>query len=352
MWTANLEISKKQGSSIFLLETFCGVGMFLPQAAALKSGETGLYTVLLGAIAAVCYPWLVQKAEGSLTMEEVLKKHRVISFLYYVRFFINAAFFYAYMLLLARVFLLPYMNIYWIGLPVIFLAFRMNGEGLDDRARVMEGLFWFILIPFIFILLLSMTEFSVKPFLIRQFEPKNLAVGGLYVLALFHPMELVWFYQGHMKEKGMNKKTLLGIIILSAGVFAATAGSLGLQMIRRDPFPVISMAQNVAMPGGIMARLDIFLIAFWIVGVFCVLSGYLFYGNWSFENTFAGKKKWGRWISYGGLFLITGFLIPMVRLWENYISVFLFANLLLGILIPAVMFWLERRGGTHEKDHH
>ena len=150
----------------------------------------------------------------------------------------------------------------------------------------------------------------------------------------------------------MNKKTLLGIIILSAGVFAATAGSLGLQMIRRDPFPVISMAQNVAMPGGIMARLDIFLIAFWIVGVFCVLSGYLFYGNWSFENTFAGKKKWGRWISYGGLFLITGFLIPMVRLWENYISVFLFANLLLGILIPAVLFWLERRGGTHEKDHH
>lgn len=94
MWTANLEISKKQGSRIFLLETFCGVGMFLPQAAALKSGETGLYTVLLGAIAAVCYPWLVQKAEGSLTMEEVLKKHRVISFLYYVRFFINAAFFF------------------------------------------------------------------------------------------------------------------------------------------------------------------------------------------------------------------------------------------------------------------
>ena len=83
-----------------------------------------------------------------------------------------------------------------------------------------------------------------------------------------------------------------------------------------------------------------------------MLSGYLFYGNWSFENTFAGKKKWGRWISYGGLFLITGFLIPMVRLWENYISVFLFANLLLGILIPAVLFWLERRGGTHEKDHH
>ena len=38
MWTANLEISKKQGSRIFLLETFCGVGMFLPQASALKSG--------------------------------------------------------------------------------------------------------------------------------------------------------------------------------------------------------------------------------------------------------------------------------------------------------------------------
>ena len=78
MWTANLEISKKQGSRIFLLETFCGVGMFLPQAAALKSGETGLYTVLLGAIAAVCYPWLVQKAEGSLTMDCLLYTSRCV----------------------------------------------------------------------------------------------------------------------------------------------------------------------------------------------------------------------------------------------------------------------------------
>lgn len=351
MWTANLEISKKQGSRIFLLETFCGVGMFLPQAAVLTSGQIGLYTVILGALAAACYPWIVQKTEGSLTMEQVLEKHRVISFIYYVRFFVNAAFFYSYMLILARTFLLPYMNIYWIGLPVIFLAFRMNGEGLDDRGRVMEGLFWFILIPFIFILLLSMTEFSVQPFLIRQFEPKNLVVGGLYVLALFHPMELVWFYQGHMKEKGMKKQTLLGMILLSAGVFAATAGSLGLAMIKRDSFPVISMAQNVAMPGGIMARLDIFLIAFWIVGVFCVLSGYLFYGNWSFEKAFPGRKKWGRWISYGGLFLISGILIPAIRYWENFISMFLFGNLLLGIFIPLILFWIERRGGAHEEDH-
>ena len=49
-------------------------------------------------------------------------------------------------------------------------------------------------------------------------------------------------------------------------------------------------------------------------------------------------------------FLITGFLIPMVRLWENYISVFLFANLLLGDFNSGsfVLAGMERRHS--EKD--
>lgn len=42
------------------------------------------------------------------------------------------------------------------------------------------------------------------------------------------------------------------------GVFASTVGSLGKKLTMVDPEPVMSMAQGVAMPGGIMARLDLF----------------------------------------------------------------------------------------------
>ena len=68
-------------------------------------------------------------------------------------------------------------------------------------------------------------------------------------------------------------RSFAGLMILFLGVFASTVGSLGKKLTMVDPEPVMSMAQGVAMPGGIMARLDLFLIAFWIVGVFCVFSG-------------------------------------------------------------------------------
>ena len=42
------------------------------------------------------------------------------------------------------------------------------------------------------------------------------------------------------------------------GVFASTVGSLGKKLTMVDPEPVMSMAQGVAMPGGIMARRDLF----------------------------------------------------------------------------------------------
>ena len=49
-------------------------------------------------------------------------------------------------------------------------------------------------------------------------------------------------------------RSFAGLMILFLGVFASTVGSLGKKLTMVDPEPVMSMAQGVAMPGGIMAR--------------------------------------------------------------------------------------------------
>ncbi len=92
-----------------------------------------------------------------------------------------------------------------------------------------------------------------------------------------------------MKDGAIHFRSFAGLTLLFLGVFVSTVGSLGKKLTMIDPEPVMSMAQGVAMPGGIMARLDLFLIAFWIVGVFCVFSGYLFYGNESIKHAFSKK---------------------------------------------------------------
>lgn len=99
------------------------------------------------------------------------------------------------------------------------------------------------------------------------------------------------------------------------GVFASTVGSLGKKLTMVDPEPVMSMAQGVAMPGGIMARLDLFLIAFWIVGVFCVFSGYLFYGNESIKHAFSKGRIVGLSLSYGGIYIISPWIMTTFATW-------------------------------------
>ena len=98
---------------------------------------------------------------------------------------------------------------------------------------------------------------------------------------------VVDYYRGDMKDGPIRMRSFAGMMILFLGLLASTVGSLGKKLTMVEPEPVMSMAQGVAMPGGIMARLDLFLIAFWIVGGFCVFSGYLFYGNESIKHAFS-----------------------------------------------------------------
>lgn len=93
-------------------------------------------------------------------------------------------------------------------------------------------------------------------------------------------------------------RSFAGLMILFL-VFASTVGSLGKKLTMVDPEPVMSMAQGVAMPEGSWQDW-IFLIAFWIVGVFCVFSGYLFY-EMKVSTCIFKRKDRGLSLSYGGI---------------------------------------------------
>ncbi len=117
-----------------------------------------------------------------------------------------------------------------------------------------------------------------------------------------------------------------------------------------DPEPVMSMAQGVAMPGGIMARLDLFLIAFWIVGVFCVFSGYLFYGNESIKHAFSKGRIVGLSLSYGGIYVISPWIMTTFATWiRRYFFVFIYGNLVIGLFFPLILFLMWRKEQKDEK---
>ena len=255
--------------------------------------------------------------------------------------------FYGYIISMAETYMLRQKQSFIVGLPLLVLAYYMNRRGLKSRARVMEGIFWFVLLPVLAVLLLSAGDLAFSEIWITSFQWKEFARGSLLLLALLHPIELVWFYRGSIKEGGMKAGSFLSVGLLFLGIFCAVLGSLGRKLTMMDPNPVMSMAQGVAIPGGIMARLDIFLIAFWIVGVFCVFSGYLFYGNEGLCQAFQTRGRIaGNILSYGGLFLGTNQLLDHWDIiWEHF-NLFLYGNLAAGLLLPVILFLMARRRKT------
>ena len=339
-------ITARQGNRIMILEIFSAAAMFLPQIALQKSYHSGIVVVVMASVMAGIYLWIVDHAARGVSIENVLKRYRFAAIIYYVRFLLNGAFFYLCILYLTKKYLLPDKSTFFIGLPLLLLAYLMNQGGLTKRGRVMEGIFWFVLLPLIFVLILSMANLSWDELAVRSWCGREMLNGSILVFALMHPIEFVWFYRGDMRDGPIRMRSFAGLMILFLGVFASTVGSLGKKLTMVDPEPVMSMAQGVAMPGGIMARLDLFLIAFWIVGVFCVFSGYLFYGNESIKHAFSKGRIVGLSLSYGGIYVISPWIMTTFATWiRRYFFVFIYGNLVIGLFFPLILFlmWRNRK---------
>ena len=167
-------ITARQGNRIMILEIFSAAAMFLPQIALQKSYHSGIVVVVMASVMAGIYLWIVDHAARGVSIENVLKRYRFAAIIYYVRFLLNGAFFYLCILYLTKKYLLPDKSTFFIGLPLLLLAYLMNQGGLTKRGRVMEGIFWFVLLPLIFVLILSMANLSWDELAVRSWCAGNI----------------------------------------------------------------------------------------------------------------------------------------------------------------------------------
>lgn len=338
------QITKKQAGRIFVLETFSAAALFLPRAVLKENYGSGVLSVIMALFLVWVYGRTVRLISEGTTMEQIFRNYRWAAVLYYLRFWFNASFFYAHILYMTKRYLLPQENTFLVGAPLIFLAYHMNQGNMERRAEMMEGIFWFILLPVMFVLLLGAFDLSVPQVAADSFRWGDFGRGSLIAFGLLHPIELVWFYMENIKERETGLRPFLFLAALLLGIYTVTVGSLGRNLVIFDENPVMSMAQGIAMPGGIMARLDIFLIAFWMIGGWSIFTGYLFYGNESLTYAFPKIKKTGKILSYAGIFLASGFFLDFWKRTGTDSKIFLYGNLVIGFVFPFFLFlWNERR---------
>lgn len=164
----------------------------------------------------------------------------------------------------------------------------------------------FIVIPGIFLILLSYPEFDfyrILPVLGNESSVSSMLDSSYTIIALpFFQIGLYTLTVILPKIKDPKKALKgsiygwIGVVIMIMAITTVTYAVLGAEQIKEEVWPVLALARSVHFPMPPFQRLDILFILFWVITAFTtILSGYMISIH-TFANTF--KVKNHRKLSY------------------------------------------------------
>ena len=126
-------------------------------------------------------------------------------------------------------------------------------------------------------------------------------------------------------------------------------GILGYRWAGAESTSVFNVMEASAFPGGAVERMDYPVLAFWIIGIFAIVSGYLFYAKEHAKsmlgvNKISGYGIYAKLTKYLTMPVLLAITVFFVWCWSNErINVllekyFFYADLGLSLLLPLLVF--------------
>lgn len=281
----NGKISSRQTFRLYVFDLMGIATLLLPPYLAKLCGASGIYAILLGTGAGIVYllylGWIMGKMKKDMLAflrENVSPFIRILLLGMVMLHSICTAGFCAYVFANLMQYSLVEDTSYFIILLLIVAvaAYAVNG-GMESRARVYEVLFWFILVPYIGMMLVSVRDFEweyVKPIL--QPEVTNLWKGMYLVFLFLTPLFFSLFLNGE-KEKNYAVSVLCsGGILL--GSYVLLVGNFGTNSLAKLRFPVVTLMSTIQFEGNFLKRMDALMLAVWFFTLYALLNLHLHYG--------------------------------------------------------------------------
>ena len=169
-------------------------------------------------------------------------------------------------------------------LIVVVAAYAVSG-GIESRARVYEVVFWFVLIPYIVMMLASVRNFEwAYVATVLEWDGRNLGKASYLVFLLLSPLFFSLFLIGE-KEKnyGRNIIKTVAVSILFSGVlllgsYVLLVGNFGVNSLANLRFPVITLMSTIQFEGNFLKRMDALMLAVWFFTLYALLNLHLHYG--------------------------------------------------------------------------
>lgn len=351
-------LSKRQWFRMSMMECITLSMMIIPYVSITFAGEHHVYAFFLGLGFAVLYGIIMsilakRYPEGYINIirNYMGKPAYVIEIIYGLRYVVRAAFITIFFSMVVQRFLMRGFSIYTIAISFLILCGYGASKTMEGRGRMLEMLFWWMLVPLIVLVVFSISNINVGE-LGMEIPGRNTGFGiwkgGYGILLALSPLEFQIYSQPCVKGLSKNDKMRFLVWTILALMFSYLfiVGILGLGLAGSSAVSSFNVMEAATIPGDAVKRFDYPVMAFWIIGVFAIVSGYLHYASDYVRSVFSIRTNSGIKLNLIALVVIA---IVIVFIFQNDLVAdycmryFLYADFALSVLVPAIVAFVKKK---------
>lgn len=369
MYLDNGKISARQAFRIGILENIAVGIIFIPYLVTGLAGKFHIIAFLLGLCLFALYGIIIYYYSVCFPMGFIDMLHtsmggfgRVLEGIYSLRYMIKAAVISVFFALIVQEYMLPSFNLWAILISFVVISGYGAARDIEKRGRLLEFLFWWMIIPLILVAVLSITNIKWDSFSLPVLNRNDFTSGGIWegsysILIPLSSVELMMMTLQREKKRSWKNDLaiLLWIIITMILAYVYVVGIIGAGWAGSGQGSALNVMQTASVSSNTVRRLDYPVFAFWIIGVFATVSGYIFYAK-EFAGSmlrFEEEKSYRKALAVITLLVLIFIALFNADWWRNFVVTYMiWADIAISLIVPgillAVMKYGERKKQTGE----
>ena len=359
MFLNNFRISDRQLKKMLVFDMISISVFIIPYIAASGAGRDGLPAVAGASVAAVCYGLLMlyfckQIKEDYLQACETYLGRILtfgLGFLYLVKLFLSAIFVLTLFTTIIHGTILSNTGRSMILLCLIVVSVFYASKTMETRARMVEILYYIVLIPLFCLFLLAV--FQINPanlFPLAVTGPTIIARTGYEVFLTFSAVEFMIFATPSISGENENSKfgrkiihAVLVTALFNIIVFVIVVGLLGITGATQSIWSTVSVMQMIEIPGGFVHRQDAIMLSFWLISIFTITSTLFHYLCQITKTITRAKHQSYILIGYGILlFIIVMQPLEMESVFHYFGRYMAFIGLPQSVILPLLLIMVKK----------
>lgn len=333
--------------------------LVIPNLAVAGAGKDGLIALIAGTVGAALYALLLLFFSNRLETDYLSQCRHTLgrpgAFLfglcYLVKYFFSTVFVLTLFATIIHETILPNTNLKVILLFLFLTSIYYGSKQFEVRARLVEILYFIILIPLGLLFLLGIFKINpVNLFPLMTAPPTAITQTGYLVMLTYSALEMLLFTAPSVtdKESKETKRNKVLQAILLCGLFnlllfIVVVGLLGTAGATRNVWSTVSVMQMIEIPGGFVPRQDAIMLVLWMGSIFTIISTLIFYLCFITKAiTGCRRQRYILWFYAVALFLCTMKPLPLSMLYHYYGLYLAYIGFPLSILLPLLLILVTR----------